>query len=224
MVGDMVHQLLQKKETQGLTVEDFQDCDLLVKKEYPDLDDDAQQAVAVEAARLVAGHVEAYREDPTRVIGTETHLEVELEDCTFYSRVDAIARTQDGRLWRLEYKTTSKMDSAFLSGLKGDLQTGTSHFVLKEVLKEKIHGTIFDLLVKTKVPQYYRSPVPYSQRVVDRAMETVQGVARSIKRGDLYPSSKCFPYNRECEFRTLCDAPESQRDHLIKTFYEAKKV
>ena len=83
---------------------------------------------------------------------------------------------------------------------------------MDELLPERISGTIFNLLVKKKTPEFPRQAVPRSQLVVDLAKETVLGVVRSLQRGDLYPSMKCSQYNRPCDFEPLCrsDTPSTR--------------
>lgn len=218
-VGDFTHRLLHKYRTGKLTPELIQDLPALIKEAAPENTEDLTFDVAEQAANLVLGYIQRYSNDQTLTfIASEIHLEVEEPDFYLYARVDGLGRTQEGGLWRVETKTTSRLDSAFLSGLKNSLQTGINHYLLKEVMKEKIKGTIFELLVKTKIPQYERSPIPFSQRIVDQCLETARGVSRSIQRGDFYPSMRCFSYNRECEYRHLCnfDSPEVRENFYTR--------
>lgn len=113
------------------------------------------------------------------------------------------------------------MDSAFLSGLRKSLQAGIYDFLVRENIKEKLWGTIYDLLVKTKVPQYKRNLVPVSIPVIERSIKTVEGVVKDIlmclaKPSMIYPSCQCYSYNRECDYIHLCNFDSEE---VRKNFY-----
>ena len=218
-VGDIVHQLLHKEFEGSLRMEDFQNLDFLVKDLYPGNDPNINLNVALQAATLVKGYLEKYTLDNIKIISSETHLQWEGPDYFIYGKIDGLCRTQDERLWRLERKTAGKMDTAYLNGLRTGRQAGIYHFLLDQLLEEKIYGTIYDILVKTKVPQYARVPTLTPKKLIERCLETLEGVYKDIKAGNFYPSNDCYTYSRECDYLSLCnhDSPE-----VRETFYDKK--
>ena len=168
--------------------------------------------VAFEALRLVQGYLQKYdTSDPLKVISSEMKIELPRKEpetgreYSVYMIIDAVARNQEGRLWRLEHKTAARVDSYYLSGLRSGLQGGIYHYGLNQVMPEPIVGTIYNMLVKTKIPNYQRMPVLMQQGLAERAVQTFDGVARQIFLGDVYPDAgACFNFNRECPYIPLC--------------------
>jgi len=204
-IGDITHKLLDLWNKGELKSEHLGDLETQVQKLYPFNEGDESYQVAVEAANLVVGYVRQYENEPLKVVSSEVHMQTELPDYILYARLDGLARTDDKRLWRLEYKTTKKMDSYYLNGLKAGLQGAIYDYVVEENFKEKLSGTIYSLLVKTQVPQFPRAFAPINRPAIKRMHETCQGVLRDIQKGDFYPSSACLNYGRDCDFKILCD-------------------
>jgi len=213
-IGDITHQLFHLNFEGKVTGKDVEDLDTFVKKNYPQNDPLINLAVAREAASLFSGYLNnpEYQDDPITQTSSEVHLELEMPNFILYGRIDGLCKTKDERQWRLERKTTKQMDSYFLTGLKKSLQAGI-YDVLAEANSLGLVGTIYDILVKTKIPQYKRNPVLKNREVMERAIQTVEGVCRDIQRGDFYPSSNCINYNQECNYRPLCnfDSPETRK-------------
>lgn len=216
-VGQVVHRLFHMDNVNELTFELLANVDQLVEKLFPDNDAELSQSVAEEAVGLFVGYKRRFASEPLEVVASETIIEVDIGYCTLHARVDALARAESGRLRRVEHKTTSRFTADYLNGVTKGLQNALYDFASREVLNEPIEGTTFNLLVKTKIPQFHRTFVPYNQGNVDRMLEVVKGVCRSIEREDLYPSMQCYTYNRECEYKILCehDSPAS-RSFFVK--------
>lgn len=218
-IGDFVHILLAKDALGELTSDFIANFAGEVQKAYPSNDQSDTIEVAYEALNLFIGYKERFKNDPLQIDSVEVHLLHDMGDFELYTRLDTLVRTQDNRLWRGEYKTTAKMDSAYLSGLKDGLQAGISYLVEREVLPEKINGTIYSLLVKTKVPQYERSMVLAEKGLIDRTIQCVRGVADGILNERFYPSLMCHYYNRECEYLPLC---KHDSEATREAFYEGR--
>ena len=218
-IGDIVHQLFHLQFEGKITGEDIQNLEEFVKKNYPQNDPLINLQVALEAATLFSGYLSnpEYQQDPILQTSSEIHLELEMPNFILYGRIDGLCKTKDDRQWRLERKTTKMMDSYFLTGLKKSLQAGIYDY-LAEKNEMGTTGTIYDILVKTKVPQYKRNLVPKNKKVMERAIQTVEGVCRDIQRGDFYPSSNCINYNRECDYSPLCNFDSSEtREAFFQT-------
>ena len=220
-VGGVVHDLLEKYNKGELTQSFLNNLLGWVAERYPDVENPEEALdIAAEAANLVLGYLRTYEDDPFEIVSPEVHLELERKDYILYTRLDNLCRGRDGRLWRGEYKTTGRLDSAYLSGLKGGLQSGIAQIILKEVMPERVTGTVYSLLVKTKVPSYHRMPVPLESGLIPRTEECIKGVVRGIKEGLFYPSMQCYPYNRECEYLPLC---KHDSEATREAFYTERK-
>lgn len=220
-IGAITHLLIHHYNVQTLDLTDLDGIIEMVQDKYPDEERYIIHDIVELSITLLKAYVRKAEEKAIIVVASEMHVETEEPDFFIYGRVDGLGRTQDGRLWRRETKTTSKMDSLFLSGLKTGLQSGIYHHLLQQTLKEDIHGTIFELLVKTKTPYCELAPVPVNKLVIDRSLETFRGVARSIARGDFYPSSRCAGYNRECDYFALCNHPTEKTK---QAFYKKREI
>lgn len=225
-VGSITHKLLHLYYTGKLSFEDFKDLRETVAKAYPENAPNISIDVAVEAGQLVLGYLEKYRQDPLTVISSEMQLSVKRKEpltgfeYEIYGIVDAVCRTADSRLWRLEHKTTAKMDSAYLGGLRQGLQGGIYWYLLNELMPEPVVGTVYNLLVKTKVPQFSRAPVLMQERIATRALNTFDGVVRDILNGNIYyDAGACYSF-RECDYLPLCnnDTPQTRT-----AFYKPKE-
>jgi hypothetical protein len=218
-LGDVVHRLLDKYYRFELDTSDISALDKYVQKLYPQNSDEESITTARIAATLFYGYIKQFEEDDLRVVSPEMHLEKDFGDFSLYSRLDAVCLTPDDREWRMEHKTTSRMDSYYLNGLRKGLQTGIALWLYEDLVNPKVAGTVFNMLIKTKVPSYPRSPILKERWVINLAKEAVRGIVRDIKRRDFYPSANCSLYNEECEFAALCrnDTPQ-----IRETFYTSR--
>lgn len=219
-VGDFTHIFHQKKAEGQLTEEFVSNLKDYVQEKYPGNSEEETLQVAYESLNLYSGFMTKYKEDIFLIESPEVNLELDMGNFLLYTRLDSLLRDQSGRLWRGELKTTARMDSAYLSGLKGGLQAGISYLVAKEVLPERIYGTVYDIIVKTKVPQYERTQILAEKNLLDMTLGCVTGVANDILSEKFYPSMQCFYYNRECEYLPLC---KNDSEVTRKTFYEPRK-
>jgi hypothetical protein len=201
-----------------ITPEMLTDLDVYVQSLYPNNTDEESLSVACEAAQLFVGYLKQYTNDPLKIVSSEVLFDVELPSCMLTGKVDALTRTQDGLLWRHEYKTAARVDSAYLQGLKGGLQGAIYDYAIERLFNEQLHGTIYDLIIKTKVPGYQRSYTIINRKAIDRMLVTVEGVAHDIQQGSFYPSSQCFGFNQECTYKLLCehDSPETREAFYVK--------
>lgn len=216
-VGDIVHRLLKLYRDGELTPSLINNLEKMVATLYPDNTDETVLNVAADAVALVQGYINQFKDDLVTFISTEVHLQVEFKNYYLYGIIDGLARPEDNKLWRAEYKTTGKMDSYYLNGLKGGLQGAIYDYLVEQTMKEEVKGTIYDLLVKTKIPSYHRAYATKNREAVKRMLNTVEGVYNEIKRGEYYPSSRCFSYNRECEYLMLCN---NDNEQTRQSFYK----
>lgn len=217
-VGSLVHRLIHQYNTGKLNLEALGQYDKIVTKLFPEVQSQPEAvSIASEALTLFSGYITNFANDPLEVVSSEVHLEVDRGPYILYTRVDALVRPQDGKLWRGEHKTTAKTDNAYLKGLKRGIQAGIADLVLEEVMPERVVGTIYNLLVKTKVPQYYRSPVLTEKNLREMTESMLHHVFTGITEKRFGCSMNCFVYNRECEYLTLCkhDSPQ-----IRESFYE----
>ncbi len=209
-IGDVTHKLLDLWNQGKLTSEHLSTLEEIVQDLYPFNEGDESLQIAREAAKLVVGYIKQYEKDPLKIISSEVHIQVERENYSIYGRLDGLARTEDKRLWRLEYKTARKMDSYYLDGLKAGLQGAIYDFLIEENFKEKLSGTIYSMLIKTQVPQFPRAFAPINRPAIKRMHCTLNGVYRDLQKGDFYPSSQCLSYGRACDYKLLCDSDSAE--------------
>lgn len=218
-IGDIAHKLLDLWNRGKLTSAHIKDLESFVQTLYPFNEGDESLLIAREAARLVVGYIRQYENDPLKIVSSEVHIQVELPNYFLYGRMDGLSRTEDERLWRLEYKTARKMDSYYLDGLKAGLQGAIYDYLIEENFKEKLSGTIYSMLIKTNVPQFPRAFAPINRPAIKRMHQTLDGVYRDILKGDFYPSSQCLSYGRPCDFKLLCD---NDNEETRQAFYVVK--
>jgi len=220
-VGTIVHKLLDLYHKGELTVAIIEDLPNRIHTLFPTNSEELTEEIASEAARLVKGYLAKWGKDDLQVISSEVMGEVEMPNYILRIRADGLARSSNKKLWRLEHKTTARMDSAYLNGLKAGIQGAMYDFVLDHLFKEEVAGTIYNLLVKTKVPQFERTFSIRDMAMRERMLKTLDGVARDILSGDFYPSCQCFLYGRPCPFKPLCDfeSKEVREAFYIKRDY-----
>jgi hypothetical protein len=219
-VGDIVHWLIHRHDLNTLTFEQNGDFYHWVQERYPHNTEELTKQVADQAWALLTAYKQRAKQDDIELVTSEIHLELEEADFFIYARLDQLAKIND-KFWRVEHKTAGRLDSAYLQGLKSNLQTGIYHYVIEQVLKKPVQGTIFNLLVKTKTPYCEINAVLKNRRVMQRSLLTFQGVARDIKRGDYYPTGVCYGYSKECEYLQLCNNPT---DEVKSAFYQQRRL
>lgn len=217
-VGAIVHDLRERWVKGTLGTDEIANLKEYVSSLYPHNDPDLNLDVALEAARIFSAYVQYMDTSDYKIISPEMHIEKEFDDFVLYARLDGLAEDADGDIYRDEVKTAARMDSKYLQGYRKGLQTGISHWLMQETLDFKTRGTLFEILVKTKVPQIHAVPIFMDQFQVDYAKQTVHGIVRSINRGDFYPSSKCHEYN-ECDYEPLCRNDTPARREAFYTAY-----
>jgi len=220
VLGDLVHQLLHEHLLGNWSIEDIQDINKvkgLMRQSYPDTSDDDLVETSSYASQLVTGYLNEFKNDPLKLIPGETTMVADLGDYLLQGRNDAWARYEDEKLWRVEFKTASRFDAAYLQGQKKGLQGGIYDFLAEKLFNEPVAGTIYNMIVKTKIPQFKRAQARCNRKTIERALTTVEGVYRSISRGDFYPSCDCYSYNRECEYMVLCehDSPSVREQFFV---------
>uniref|UniRef100_A0A6M3KF08 Putative PD-(D/E)XK nuclease superfamily protein n=1 Tax=viral metagenome TaxID=1070528 RepID=A0A6M3KF08_9ZZZZ len=218
VIGSLIHRLVHQQTIGKLpSLKKLQNYDEVVTKHFPEVQGQEAVSIASEAITLFNGYVHEYESDPLETVSSEMHLEKDMGDYLLYARVDSLRRTQDKRMWRGELKTTSRLDSLYLQGLKGGMQAGISYILLRDSVPEKVYGTVYDLIVKTKTPQYHRSPVLAEHHLSDLTERMLKGVYEGIKNERFHPSMQCISYNRQCDYMPLC-RQDSKR--VREAFYE----
>jgi hypothetical protein len=222
-IGLVVHNLRERWIKNELEATDISGLMKTVQELYPDNDAQTTEMVSLEAARLFNGYVQNFEEDDFKLVSPEIILEKDIGEFILYARLDGVAIDSDGNHYRDELKTTSRMDSGYLQGLRRGLQTGISYWLMDEVLDFKTKGTLFEIIVKTKVPQFQRLPSLRDDWTVRYAKECVYGVWESIKhcgkdKRMFYPSMNCTFGKSVCPYETLCreDTPLKRSTFFTK--------
>ncbi len=196
----------------GTAVHELLDLFLSGKPTDPRLNEMALEApdIAGEAERLL----DEVRKGPQRKIVT-TELQLSSSRETLSGRVyairgilDAVVLYDDESLWRMEHKTTSRMNSLYLQGLSSGLQTGVYHWLAESVYKP-LKGTIYNILINTKTPQYTSAAIPVNKNLVIRSIAQCDVMADEIMDGLIYRNLlSCASFNQQCQYRSLCNRPD----------------
>lgn len=220
-VGDITHWLREMYANNKLDADIIQALPDYIQESYPANERDLSVDVALEAGTLMLHYAQYMQDSEYEIVSPEMHLEKDFGDFILYSRLDGLMKDRKGRMWRDELKTAGRMDSHYLQGYRKGLQTAIAHWLMEELLDFDNKGTIFELLVKTRIPQIHQVPVSKEQWRIDYGKEVVYGIVRSIQRGDFYPTLACSRYNRSCPYEILCrnDTPENR-----KAFYTSRSA
>lgn len=228
--GTVVHDLRERWVKGELQIEDVKNLKEFVQQHYPSNDAITTEKVALESATLFNHYVQSLQDDDEfKLVSPEMTLELDTGEFLLYTRFDGLAIDSDNNYYRDELKTSSRMDSGYLTGLRKGLQTGIAYWVAEEVLDEKLHGSLFEILVKTKQPQYQRMPVLKDGFVVRETKECVYGVWEEIKRCGsdkklFYPSMNCSFGKSVCPYETLCrEDTVMKRKHFFTEYYPTEK-
>jgi hypothetical protein len=227
-VGGLLHQLMKEYYTGQLDLEEFNDLQKVVQKFHKANSEGESMEVALTAAQLMLGYIRKYQGEQVEVTDVEQTFfmpRTEPETKMFYiihGTIDAMIRFEETKRWQFEHKTTARNDSLYLRGLRDILQGRIYHMLSNYYYDNEVVGIIFNILVKTKVPQFDRAPVMLSQDSIDKALETIDGVVREIVVYDIFRNfQNCTLYNRECDYKLLCDKPE-QFEQISNAFYEKR--
>lgn len=218
-LGDITHQLLHGHDKNEIDLEFIQDLNKVTAfatESYPDEEEDQLLELSMQASRLCSGYLHEHKDSELKMIPGETFLEHDMGNYILVGIPDGWARPVDGKLFRLERKTGARIDNHYLSGLKGGLQAAIYDYLTEQLFQEKLHGTIYDMLIKTKEPKFPRSFAKCDRVSIELMLQTIDGVYRDIMAGDYYPSTACFRYNSECPYRVLCafDSPGTREAHF----------
>jgi len=182
-------------------------------------DEEAKKAIEhdPEALKLYNAYLNNYPIEPFDVIATEHFTETEILDgVSFIIKGDKLIRFRS-LLMMMEHKSLSKEDNRTLNSHIHGPQIKGYVWGLQQVLKEKIHGCLWDFIIKTKTPGFRRIPQLYNQKDLDLWLQATRDWAEQIQqcydltywRRDL---ASCCTFMGECEFRPICivgpDTPE----------------
>ena len=221
-LGDIVHQLLHgydKNELGFQEIKDYNKVIPIILESYPDEEEDALLELTAQASALSAGYLHEHEGDDLKIIPGETMLEVDMGDFILVGIIDGWARPPDNKLFRLERKTAARMDNFYLGGLRSGLQGAIYDYMTEKLFQEKLHGTIYDMLIKTKTPSFPRKFATIDRIAIELMLKTLDGVFKTIKRGDFYPNvNNCFRYNSECPYRKICafDSPSVRESFFTR--------
>lgn len=227
-VGGLVHELLKYFYTGRLKLDEFENLDKVVQKFNQENTPEESLGVAIEAAQLVVDYLKKYQHEELEILDVEQQMFMPRIEARkgipyiLHSTPDMSCRFDGRKIWQLEHKTTARTDALYLRGLRNILQARIYHTLLNHWYDGEVVGVIYNLIVKTQVPKYERAPVLISQNSVNEVMETVDGVVREITEFDVWRNyQNCTKYNRECDYKLLCDKPE-QFEMISTSFYERR--
>jgi hypothetical protein len=165
-----------------------------------------------EDKRKVRNALEKILEMYVTTYGREEYLEVEEEfemefgDFTLVGRMDGVME-KDG-IWVVERKTTSRVDSAFFSKMRRNVQTIAYAMACKKKYG-RCDGILVDGIVCTKEPSLIRGQVTIEPSSFSKFEEDARFVWWSFVQSResnhwMQNLTNCYSWGRECVYLYLC--------------------
>lgn len=156
----------------------------------------------------------------------------------FVGRIDAIGRRNDnGKIWGIEYKTTSELGQRFLQAFELNSQIYGYATVLSLYYgSDEVEGFFLEAFrVTSKKPETYTIPIFIHETQVEMFIElfdqTLDEITSCIENGKfLQDLTACTTYNQHgspgylCEYAPLCKCKtEESFNSLLKGAYRKRK-
>jgi RecB family exonuclease len=199
---------------------------------YPaDPDDVRDPRTRIRGLELIAAYVLKWRRDPFRVLAVEVPFELELtDDLKYVGKMDLLVE-QEGLVYPIDHKTTTRTGYLFDAQFKLSVQI-TGYVVIASVITgQAVHQAMINgIRVSGKIEPdetFFRQT---TSRTPEDIIEWEQGI-REIHRLILefrergFPKAApyaCVAYNRLCEFYQLCTAGLQNKLHLIQSAYKPR--
>jgi hypothetical protein len=162
---------------------------------------------------------------------TELHLEAMLspkDGIVYHGYVDLLARgtmaTEDGELFLLEHKTSSRKPSEF----EARAPQALGYAWLAYMARNEIPKTVLNYLINTKKPTFQRILAATEEEQIEEWKCNTVHVIRSMREtytvDEHYQNwGHCQFYGR-CEYADICFAPAGQRDKIIQKMYIPREI
>ena len=236
LFGGAIHDALDLYYTKGLDValENFRET-------YQDRETDDLRTVA-NGVKLMEWYAKVYHTEPFEIMGKpETGFVFPIGDVLWGGRMDLPVKwKQDGSLWIMEHKTTSKVGFNFFNQFDLDKQITGYILAMEAFTGQTVQGCLVNLLqpwkevkrvtAKTKKPEdhFIRAPQTRTKELKERFKLNVHRIVRDInwceENNEFYEAEKkdiCFYYNYDCPYKGLCLYGEDER--IIKRDYVVEK-
>jgi len=156
----------------------------------------------------------------------------------FVGRIDGVGeRNENGKIWGVEYKTTSEFGQRFLNSFEINSQIlGYGTVLCLYYGIEQVEGFFLEAFrVTSKSPESYTVPIFIHETQVEMFIElfekTLDEIVECVESGKfLQDVTACTTYNQHgspgylCEFSPLCKAQnEESFNHLIQGMYKKRR-
>jgi len=149
-------------------------------------------------------------------------------------RIDAPVRwKQTGKLWTMDYKTSSEVSSRFFNNFNRATQSCLYVFALSVMSGEPVEGMIIEAVrTSKKNVECQAAPIFVSNIQIEQCIEMVNESAEAMikcNEEQKWPQrlTGCSPYSmfegqpgRVCEFAQICDAPDWET--MVKYYVRSK--
>jgi len=199
---------------------------------YPaDPDDVRDPRTRLKGLELIAAYLGKWRREPFRVLAVEVPFEIELADNLKYvGKMDLLVE-QEGLVYPVDHKTTSRTGYLFDAQFKLSVQI-TGYVVLASIITgQPVHQAIINgIRVSGKVDPdqtFLRQITTRTPEDIQEWEDHIRDVHRLILqfRWTRFPKAApyaCVAYNRLCEFYQLCTSGKATRDVLMQTAYKPR--
>lgn len=201
-IGDIVHQAIDAY-WRGTTINQ-ELIEQMTKEKYPEIED---EEFIDSITPLILGYIESLgKNDSIKMIGSETWIEIPYrkdKNVILQGRIDGVCE-MSGKLFRIERKTTSRLDSGSINSMKYSTQEVFYQYLTSQVFGE-IRGVLYEFIVKTKMPKFVRLPLlTLPSRINEMTEELIDGMLNDLRSKQFYPSIQCKSFNRVCDYMPLC--------------------
>jgi len=197
---------------------------------YPtDPDDVRDPRTRIRGLELIAAYLGKWKREPFRVLAVEVPFELEVgPELKYVGKMDLLVE-QDGLVYPLDHKTTSRTGYLFDAQFKLSVQI-SGYVVLASIITgQPVHQAIINgIRVAGKVDPdqtFFRQITTRTPEDIAEWETGIRDVHRLIQqfRWSQFPKAApyaCVAYNRLCEYYQLCTSGAATRETLLETAYK----
>jgi PD-(D/E)XK nuclease superfamily len=199
---------------------------------YPaDPDDVRDPRTRIRGLELIAAYVSKWRRESFRVLAVEVPFELELQpNLRYVGKMDLLVE-QEGLVFPIDHKTTSRTGYLFDAQFKLSVQI-SGYVVIASVLTGQpvYQAMINGIRVAGKIDPdvtFFRQTTSRTPEDIAEWEDHIRDVHRLIQqfRWSRFPKAApyaCVAYNRLCEYYQLCTAGAATREHLMESAYKPR--
>ena len=199
---------------------------------YPaDPDDTRDPRTRLRGLELLAAYLGKWRREAFRVLAVEVPFELDLDqELRYVGKMDLLVE-QEGLVFPLDHKTTSRTGYLFDAQFKLSVQI-SGYVVIASILTgQPVHQAMINgIRVAGKIDpdqSFFRQTTTRTPEDIEEWQDCIRDVHRMILqfRWSRFPKAapySCVAYNRLCEYYQLCTSGTQTRELLMQTAYKPR--